>query len=404
MGLITYMRTDSTRVRRGPHRSPRHSFAERYGAEYRPIAQRLQKQEGRAGRPRSHPAHLGGAHAGIRPAVPGRGRAEAVPADLDALRRLADDARGLRPDHHRHHRHGQRRRRLHASAPPAACPSSTASWRSTKRARTRRTKTTRSSNTGCPLVTEGEMLKFRSIEPEQHFTEPPPRFTEATLVKELEADGVGRPSTYASILSTIQEREYVKQGGRPVHAHRARHGGHRPAARELRRHLRRHLHGPHGGGARRNRRGQARLARRPGRVLREVQRRSQPSRRAHDRHQADGEAHRLDLRQVRQAHGHQVGPARQLHRLHRLPRMHQHARADRRSARRGQGGPHRAGRARSIARTAAARWCSRRAASGSSIACTGYPDCKTTKPIGGTQKKADVPLEEKCPSAATTWC
>ena len=64
-------------------------------------------------------------------------------------------------------------------------------------------------------MTQGEILKFKSIEPEQHFTEPPPRFTEATLVKELEADGVGRPSTYASILSTIQEREYVrKEGGK----------------------------------------------------------------------------------------------------------------------------------------------------------------------------------------------
>ncbi len=66
-----------------------------------------------------------------------------------------------------------------------------------------------------PPVVEGEKLKFKTLTPEQHFTEPPPRFTEATLVKELEADGVGRPSTYASILSTIQEREYVrKQGGR----------------------------------------------------------------------------------------------------------------------------------------------------------------------------------------------
>ncbi len=64
-----------------------------------------------------------------------------------------------------------------------------------------------------PAVEAGETLKFRSIEPEQHFTEPPPRFTEATLVKELESDGVGRPSTYASILSTIQEREYVRKDG-----------------------------------------------------------------------------------------------------------------------------------------------------------------------------------------------
>src|SRR5260370_10789885 len=66
-----------------------------------------------------------------------------------------------------------------------------------------------------PLVTQGELLKFKSIDPEQHFTEPPPRFNEATLVKELEANGIGRPSTYASILSTIQEREYAKkEGGR----------------------------------------------------------------------------------------------------------------------------------------------------------------------------------------------
>jgi DNA topoisomerase I len=62
-----------------------------------------------------------------------------------------------------------------------------------------------------PAVSEGERLKFRSIEPEQHFTEPPPRYNEATLVKKLEADGVGRPSTYASIISTIQERAYVKK-------------------------------------------------------------------------------------------------------------------------------------------------------------------------------------------------
>jgi DNA topoisomerase-1 len=66
-----------------------------------------------------------------------------------------------------------------------------------------------------PSVVEGEVLRLKALRPEQHFTEPPPRYNEATLVKRLEADGVGRPSTYASILSTIQEREYVKkEGGR----------------------------------------------------------------------------------------------------------------------------------------------------------------------------------------------
>ena len=62
-----------------------------------------------------------------------------------------------------------------------------------------------------PQVTEGQSLRLDQIRPEQHFTEPPPRYTEATLVKELEEDGIGRPSTYASIISTIVEREYVKK-------------------------------------------------------------------------------------------------------------------------------------------------------------------------------------------------
>ena len=62
-----------------------------------------------------------------------------------------------------------------------------------------------------PLVEKGETLKLNSITPEQHFTEPPPRYTEATLVKALEEKGIGRPSTYAAIMSTIQEREYVEK-------------------------------------------------------------------------------------------------------------------------------------------------------------------------------------------------
>jgi DNA topoisomerase-1 len=62
-----------------------------------------------------------------------------------------------------------------------------------------------------PAVTEGEVLRLEALRPEQHFTEPPPRYSEATLVKELEDKGIGRPSTYASIISTIVEREYVNK-------------------------------------------------------------------------------------------------------------------------------------------------------------------------------------------------
>jgi len=62
-----------------------------------------------------------------------------------------------------------------------------------------------------PPVEEGERLKLRRLTPEQHFTEPPPRFNEATLVKALEEKGIGRPSTYATILSIIQNRAYVEK-------------------------------------------------------------------------------------------------------------------------------------------------------------------------------------------------
>jgi len=64
-----------------------------------------------------------------------------------------------------------------------------------------------------PALEAGEKLTLKELKPEQHFTEPPPRFNEASLVKELEERGIGRPSTYAAILTTIQERQYVQKIG-----------------------------------------------------------------------------------------------------------------------------------------------------------------------------------------------
>jgi DNA topoisomerase I len=60
-----------------------------------------------------------------------------------------------------------------------------------------------------PPLEEGDVIKLLKIRPEQHFTEPPPRYSEASLVKALEEFGIGRPSTYAAIISTLQQREYV---------------------------------------------------------------------------------------------------------------------------------------------------------------------------------------------------
>lgn len=69
-----------------------------------------------------------------------------------------------------------------------------------------------------PKLSDGQALDCRLLHPDQHFTQPPPRFTEASLVKTLEKLGIGRPSTYASIISTIVDRGYVKKEGRAFHA------------------------------------------------------------------------------------------------------------------------------------------------------------------------------------------
>jgi len=62
-----------------------------------------------------------------------------------------------------------------------------------------------------PPLSEGEVVRLTSLDTDQHFTQPPPRFSEASLVKELEENGIGRPSTYASIIATIEAREYMEK-------------------------------------------------------------------------------------------------------------------------------------------------------------------------------------------------
>ncbi|MCT4592635.1 MAG: type I DNA topoisomerase [Candidatus Gracilibacteria bacterium] len=67
-----------------------------------------------------------------------------------------------------------------------------------------------------PELNEGEMLKADKIEPKQHFTKPPARYTEASLVKKMEEEGIGRPSTYAPTISTVQSRGYVQKDGKAL--------------------------------------------------------------------------------------------------------------------------------------------------------------------------------------------
>ena len=129
------------------------------------------------------------------------GAAAPVPADLAACDRLADAGQGARDDHgrpdgrqvrparERHPDHLRRLRRgLHGG---------------------RRRRARRRPRRSCPTLAEGERTNVVDVMPEQHFTQPPPRYTEASLIKALEERGIGRPSTYAATISTITDRGYV---------------------------------------------------------------------------------------------------------------------------------------------------------------------------------------------------
>ena len=213
VGLITYMRTDSTRVSNDALDEVRKMIGERYGAEYLPASPNVYKSKKDAQ----------DAHEAIRPTESMRSpesvakyleedqlklyrliwmrfvASQMTPAVFDQTT-IDVDAKG---------KDGA----AYLFRATGSVPKFDGFLRVYEEGKDQKDEDDEELKHKLPAVTQGEVLKFRSIEPLQHFTEPPPRFTEATLVKELEADGVGRPSTYASILSTIQEREYVKKEG-----------------------------------------------------------------------------------------------------------------------------------------------------------------------------------------------
>jgi DNA topoisomerase-1 len=213
VGLITYMRTDSTRVSQDALNEVRELIASRYGEAFRPETPNIYKSKKEAQ----------DAHEAIRP--------------TSAMRTPEEIAGFLQEDELKLYRLIWMRF-VASQMTPAVFDQTTIDV--TAKGKDGNTYTFRATGSvpkfkgflevyeegkdqkddedeelkhRLPRVEAGEELKFKSILPEQHFTEPPPRFNEATLVKELESDGVGRPSTYASILSTIQEREYVKKEG-----------------------------------------------------------------------------------------------------------------------------------------------------------------------------------------------
>jgi DNA topoisomerase-1 len=217
VGLITYMRTDSTRVSNDALEEVRGLIGQRYGADYRPASPNVYKSKKDAQ----------DAHEAIRPTSVLR-----TPESVEKF--LAEDemklyrliwmrfvASQMTPavfdqttiDVEAKGKDGA----VYLFRATGSVPKFDGFLKVYEEGKDQKDEDDEELKHKLPAVTQGEVLRFRSIEPEQHFTEPPPRYTEATLVKELEADGVGRPSTYASILSTIQEREYVtKEGGKFV--------------------------------------------------------------------------------------------------------------------------------------------------------------------------------------------
>ena len=201
-GLITYMRTDSLRVSAEAQTAAAELIRGRYGERYCPETPRVYKA--RAGAQDAHEA--------IRPA-----RVEIEPAMV---------RKSLTPDQYRLYKLIWER---FIASQMAACVQDTVSADITAgehlfkasgfsvrfdgytRLYTETQDNDEEQGTNLPRLEEGEQLNLKELKPGQHFTQPPARYTEATLIKALEENGIGRPSTYAPIITTIIDRGYVER-------------------------------------------------------------------------------------------------------------------------------------------------------------------------------------------------
>ena len=201
VGLITYMRTDSIRLSEEAISAARSLIASRYGAEYRPANARRYHTKSTAQ----------DAHEAIRPSDVAL-TPEAIQKDLTReqfrlykliwSRFVACQMESARYDTATIDTecHGHVFRSTHQNLRFAGFLAVYEEGRDDE---------SEEKLDALPELREGEQVRHEKSKPEQHFTQPPARYTEATLVKAMEEKGVGRPSTYASIVSTIQDREYV---------------------------------------------------------------------------------------------------------------------------------------------------------------------------------------------------
>jgi len=203
-GYITYMRTDGIDMAPEAVEAAREEIKSRYGAEYVPGKPRIYKNKAKNAQE---------AHECIRPTDMGRDAAKLKTTDADQRklydliwkRTLASQMEGAR---------------LERTTVDIASADAQVGLRATGQVvlfdgfirvyeEGRDDTVVDDDDKRLPQIMQGEAADKRGITPEQHFTQPPPRYTEATLVKRMEELGIGRPSTYASIVTTIQDRGYV---------------------------------------------------------------------------------------------------------------------------------------------------------------------------------------------------
>ena len=213
-GLITYMRTDSLRISDDAQSAAREFIVEKYGEEYAPKTPRKFKAAKSAQ----------DAHEAIRPA-----KVDITPASV---------RRALTPDQYKLYKliwerfvaSQMQSAKLstvtadfenngyifRASGYTVAFQGYMAVYEATEEISTQSDDVALVRDIRIPTLSDGEKLTLSRVDPEQHFTEAPPRYTEASLIKFLEEKGIGRPSTYTPIITTILARNYVRRDGKAL--------------------------------------------------------------------------------------------------------------------------------------------------------------------------------------------
>jgi DNA topoisomerase-1 len=208
-GLITYMRTDSFRVAQAAQEAARSVIQKSYGKEYLPSKPRQYRSKKTAQE----------AHEAIRPTYAGR-HPEEIKKFLtrDQLRlyqliwsRFIASQMNPAVYNYRAVEIQAEKYLFRASSTELLFDGFLRVYQDPKEE-----KTEESEQIKLPVLKEQEKLNLLKLVPKQHFTKPPARFSEATLIKELEENGIGRPSTYAQIVSTIKQRKYVESKSRKL--------------------------------------------------------------------------------------------------------------------------------------------------------------------------------------------